>query len=129
MSRWLRLIAIAAMPLTLAGCPLFLLAGGAAVGAGAVMWATGTLSEDVNEPIYRVHRAAGAALLDLKAVIEKNELKEDAGLVDGTLSDGSHVAVKTSRLADMKTRVRIRVGMTGDERVSRQILAQMKKHL
>ena len=128
MSKPLRLVLALAVSLPLAGCPL-LIVGGAALGTGAIVWSAGWLKEEIPEPIYRVHRASAQALLDHKWQVEINELDEKKGLVDGYTDKGKRVVIETKKLGDKKTRIRIRVGVTGNKALSRQLLEQIKKHL
>jgi hypothetical protein len=58
-----------------------------------------------------------------------NKLEQDSGVVDAFTLDGKRVVVKTEKLEDKMTRVRIRVGLMGDKERSREILDQIKKHL
>lgn len=129
MKRRIPLVAVLVLSLPLAGCPALLVAGGAAVGAGAIVWHAGWLQEDIPQPLYRVHRAAASALLDFDWQVGVNELEQDSGVVDAFTLEGKRVVVKTEKLADEKTRIRIRVGLMGDKERSREILDQLKKHL
>ncbi len=129
MKRRIPLVAVLVLSLPLMGCPAALIVGGAAVGAGAIVWHAGWLQEDIPQPIYRVHRAAAAALLDFDWQVGINELEQDSGVVDAFTLDGTRVVVKTEKLEDKMTRVRIRVGLMGDKGRSREILDQIKKHL
>lgn len=127
--RPVRFIVAMALPLTLTGCAAMLGAAAAVAGLSAVVWGSGWLREDIAQPLYRVHRAAGNAVLDHKVKVERSELEADSGRVEGVLPDGRQVIVKTSRLTDRSTRLRIRVGIWGDRAFSRRILEQLKKHL
>lgn len=127
--RWLRLLAPLAIPFTLSACFLLVPAGLVALGAGGMAWYKGVLHAEIDQPITRVHRAAAAALLDLGVRVESNELKRTSSYLDGDMPDGKRVSVKLNEVGAKKTRLRIRVGMWGDQAVSRKLLVQIKKHL
>ena len=126
---FLPLVVAMALPLATAGCPAVFFGAGAAVGAGALVWQSGWLKGTIPEPIERVHRAAKAAVADLKATLVGDTLKGKAGVVDATMPDGRRVVVETKALGEKLTQVRIRVGIWGDQAASLGLLEQMKKHL
>jgi len=129
MKRRLRFAALLVLPLMATGCSWLILTGGAAAGAGALVWSHGRLEETIGEPIDRVHRAARSALADFKATLQEDRLEGPSGVLDGSLPDGRRVQLKTKLAGEKATRISIRVGFWGDRDVSLQVLEQLKKHL
>jgi len=123
------LAALVALPFLTTGCALGLVAAGTAVGAGALVWQSGWLRGNIDEPIERVERASKAALADFRIKVENSDLKPTYGTVDATDPDGRRVVVELRALGDKQTQVRIRAGFWGDEALSLRIFEQMKKHL
>jgi hypothetical protein len=117
------------LPLLVTGCALFVFAGGAAAGGGALLWSRGWLEESLSEPIERVHRAAKTVFRDSRVALEEDELKDGKGNLEGDLPDGRHIQVRTKALPTKGTRVRIRVGFWGDQGASLHMLDQIKKNL
>ncbi len=120
---------VLALSLATAGCPALLFGLGAGVGAGTLVWQSGWLRGNIPEPVERVHRAARAALGDLKATVESDTLKVEAGMVDATMPDGRRAVVETRAVGPKETQVRIRVGFWGDQATSLRLFEQIKKHL
>ncbi len=112
-----------------AGCAPALILGAGAAGAGALVWYRGWLEQTVETPHDRVFRAARSALHDLDVVLEDEELEADRGVLDGYGRDSKRVMVKTQTAGDKATKVRIRVGLWGNQQRSLQILEQLNKHL
>ena len=103
--------------------------GGGGGGGGALLWLGGWLSLPFYTPHDRVFRAARSALHDLDVVLEDEELEADRGVLDGYGRDSKRVMVKTQTAGDKATKVRIRVGLWGNQQRSLQILEQLNKHL
>lgn len=123
-----RLLVALILSLTLTGCGLLII-GGATVGAGAIVWNAGWLQAELPAQTQRVHRAAAAALRDLKWEVDLHEFDGKDGTVDAFQPNGRRVVVKVKNLEERKTRVRIRVGILGNKAASQRILDQIKKNL
>lgn len=127
-----RLIAVLvpALCLLAASCgPLFVLGAVGSVGGGAYVWHQGWVSQTLDAPIDRVFRAAGAALRDADVLLDQETLAPDAAVLDGYDKDSVRVMVKLAPAGDKSTRIRVRIGLMGDQERSIQILDQLKKHL
>ena len=122
-------VALLMFPLLTGGCGFFLLLGGAAAGAGALIWSKGWISEPFSEPIERVHRAAKAALTDYKVILEDDKLDPTYGFLAGRLPNDRRVEVRSKKLGEKSTSVKIRVGLWGDQQMPIRIFERMKKHL
>ena len=101
---------------------------GAAAGAGGAAYVQGELkvTERVSHEV--AGRAAEKALKDLKIAFIKRE-QDEAGIssvIEARTASDQKVFVKTRRISDKSTEVGIRVGMIGDESMSRQILDRMQ---
>ena len=123
-----RLLAVLALPLVVTGCGLFVI-GGAAVGAGAIVWNAGWHQAELPAAPERVVQASAAALRDFKWDVDLHEFDGKDGVVDAFQPDGRRVVVKIKRLGDRKTRVRIRAGLLGNKAESQRVLDQIKKNL
>jgi len=111
----------------ISGCaPLMI---GAAAGGGAAVWYKGRLEDAIPAPLPKVQRAVVSALKDLDITITEEKGDNLKGQVKGKLSDGSQVWVDLELLGESTTSVTIRVGVMGNEVMSRQILQKTRKNL
>ncbi|MBI5690760.1 MAG: DUF3568 family protein [Verrucomicrobia bacterium] len=118
------LIAVAA--LVQSGCVAVVAAG---AGAGTIAYLRGDLETTVSAGLDRAARAAGVALDQLKfARISQNQDALQAILVARNAAD-KRIEVRLERAGDNLTKVKIRVGVFGDETVSIAILDKIKASL
>jgi len=116
-----------ALALVCSGC--LALAVGAAGGAAGAVYVMGKLQDELNHSVSTVHKAALAGIKELDLpVLQDKEDKLTASL-ETEFADGKHVWIDLDTVADSRTRITIRVGLTGDEVRSRRILDAIKKHL
>jgi uncharacterized protein DUF3568 len=118
------------MPLGLlaAGCYLLTLSACQTSQPGST-YTLGTYSATVNGPPDKVTAAASKAAADLKlADIISNSTKVD-GNVTAKNANGDTVTVTVAQAGDGVSTVSIRVGATGDEAVSRQLVDGINHHL
>lgn len=108
------------------GC--LVVAAGAA-GAGTVAYIRGELEALLPANLDRTTAAANRALQELEFV-KVNESKDAlvAEIVARTALD-KKITIMLTKTSDTTTRVRIRVGVFGDETVSRTLLNQIEKNL
>src|SRR3989338_1696309 len=108
------------------GCVPLLI--GAAAGAGTFAWINGDLEYNVDASVARAHRAAlrGLKQLDL-AVTQDHKDKHNAKL-RSAYSDGKDVHVTIEALTERSSKIKIRVGVFGDQARSEAILTAIKKH-
>jgi hypothetical protein len=120
------LLAIAPV-VTLTGC--IALAAGAAAGAGAVAYVRGELDTSLNANLDAVDRAANRAGDELKFA----KINESADALTRILTlrtaDDKKIEIRLTRTTDTLTRVRIRVGLLGDETLSRLLLEKIQANL
>lgn len=121
------LLILATVPLP--GCFLLLLGGGAAVGAGAVAYKHGELSSVEAATFERTWEAVHEAMRDLGFVITDQQKEADSATVEARTADNTEVKIQLSAKSPQATEVSIRVGMFGNEALSRTILEKMKRNL
>ena len=128
MERWLVATPLCLIGLaSLCGCALFV-AGGAA-GIGTAAYIKGKLSEQVDASPMKTRNAIEKAARHL----ELKELKADADGLSGdyiykTGSD-EKINVRYEKMSETSTQLTIRVGLFGDENMSRVLLDEIKRHL
>ena len=109
--------------------PLFVLGAVGGVGGGAYVWHKGWVNQTVEAPIDRVFRAAAAALRDADVLLDQETFAPDDAVLDGYDKDSTRVMIKLTPVDGKSTRIRVRIGLMGDQERSIQILDQLKKHL
>ena len=118
-----------ALVLTLAtGCAVFLV-GAAGAGAAGIAYVTGDLETHVGEDPRAVARASEAALKGLDIHVISTKASALDSLVVGRTDTDAKVTVTGKLTESGQTKVSIRVGVFGDEAMSRRILAQIRTHL
>lgn len=109
------------------GCvALFVGATGGATGAVYVM---GKLTEELGYDVPAVHDATMAAIKDLGLKLSEDRADKLSARLETEFADHAHVWIDLDSIEDARTRVIIRVGLTGDESRSRKILETIKRHL
>ena len=113
----------------LQGCVAVMLAGGAAVGAGARAYATGDTEAVLAQDVDQVCDASKKALAALEIPIirlDKDGLK--AKLI-ARASDDKKITIVVKRTGDRHSKLSVRVGIFGDRARSRAIYDQIRKNL
>jgi acetaldehyde dehydrogenase (acetylating) len=122
--------AAAASAMTLvSGCFLVAVGAAGAAGAGTVAYVDGKLTATLAKPYEAVVAASGRAIAELqflKVGETKDALKDT---VEVRTADDKKVTIEATRVGDNLTRVEIRVGMFGDQPVSRTILDRINAGL
>jgi len=111
------------------GCALFVVGAAAGAGAGTVMWVKGELKTAEAVPYERACRAAEAGLTDLGYAITG---REQTGITCCLIARGAgdkKIQVTVEKSSATVSEIRVRVGLFGDEPLSRQILESIKKRL
>ena len=108
------------------GCVV--VAAGAA-GAGAVAWVRGELDATLGNRYDAVARATDRALADLKYAKISERLDALEGEITARTAMDKKIAITLNKTGDNLTRVRIRVGVFGDEQISRALLDRIKADL
>lgn len=119
------LLALAALP-WMTGC---VVVAAGAVGAGAVAYVRGELASSLEGDLDAVYQAAQRALVKLEfAKIEERKSGLDAQLIHRTALD-KRVEIKLEKVTDRLTKVKIRVGVVGDQELSLALLEKIRAEL
>ncbi len=118
------LVALAAQP----GCTAMIFGGGAVAGAGMVAYAKGEIrvTEDVN--LSRAWSATQSAVDDLALTVVERESDNLGARLVALDRDSKRVSVRLEKLPQY-TEIRIRVGIFGDEKLSRSLLEGIRQRL
>jgi len=109
----------------LSGCIL----AAAGAGAGAVAYVRGDLEANLDSDYQKVVDAAHSAVGDLEfARVSENKDALKAVLVSRTALD-KKVEITITKSANRLTNIKIRIGVFGDEEMSRTILDRIKARL
>ena len=101
----------AACTLACAGCLWFV--AGAAAGAGAVVWAKGSLARIYEAPYETVSRAARGAVRDLEYTVTSVRHDASVTVIHAKRADNAPVKIQVSRVDASRARVSVRVGRVG----------------
>jgi hypothetical protein len=112
--------------LMLQGCVAVI---GAGAGAGTVAYVRGELQTSYAASFNRTWEASLAALKDLGITVYNTEKDATEGNIEATKADGTKVKINLKPAGSDITAVKIRVGIFGDEEVSRTISNQISKRL
>jgi hypothetical protein len=110
-----------------AGCGA--LVAGAAAGAGAVAYIRGELEATEEAPMDKVVAAAKGAVDDLQFRLISSDADAVSGKITAETARGTDIGIALERESDNVTKIRIRVGVFGDEDLSRLIHEKMKARL
>lgn len=130
-SRTLRVRRLAAV---LAIAPVLLMSGclavaAGAVGAGTVAYIRGEIDASLNHNIDAVDRAANRAAGQLRFAKINESSDALAHVITLRTAEDKKIEVRLTRTGEAMTRVRIRVGLIGDEAISRALLERIQANL
>lgn len=108
------------------GCAVLI---GAAAGAGGMAYFRGTLEKNFDKPLKKVHKTTLNALKSIDVFITRDDLNRDSAKIKGVFPDEKKVTVNIEGLTERATRIKIRVGIFGDETKSIMILNTIQKRL
>lgn len=126
--RWFPLL-LGVVALPLQGCFLLVLGGGAAVGAGAVAYTHGELHSVEAASFERTWDATQEAMRDLGFAVTDQEKEPDSAKLEARTKDNDEVKVRLEAKSATATEIRIRVGMFGNEALSRVIMEKIKRNI
>ena len=113
--------------LAITGCLAAIATGVGA--AGAVLWHQGELRADLNAPPDKVIAATERAFADLKwSKISATSSKTDGKAIARTGAD-EKVEVTVKQKTENTSEIGIRVGVIGDENLSRTLLDKIKAYI
>ena len=108
------------------GC---LVAAAGAAGAGTVAYIRGELTSTLDTPYDTAVRASNRGLQTLEfAKISENKDALTAILIYRTAED-KKIEVKVAKVTEASTKISIRVGIFGDEKLSLTVLEKIKENL
>ena len=126
-ARVIPLTACAMVCLVCSGC--IALAVGAAAGVAGATYVLGKLTDEVNHEVPVVHRAATRAMNELDLKLSEDRSDQLAAHMESEFADGTNVWIDMQSIAEGRTKLTVRVGVTGDEVRARKIHEAIKRHL
>jgi hypothetical protein len=123
------MIALLFMSFMLQGCVLLAVGAGAAAGAGTVAYIKGELQTTYAASLDRTWNATLEALRDLDYKVITSEKGGAEGEIEAKQIGGDKVKVALSISGPGTTLVKIRVGVFGDEAISRAISDKIAQKL
>jgi RNase adaptor protein for sRNA GlmZ degradation len=127
LARVVVMTACAMVSLTCSGC--FALAVGAAGGAAGAVYVLGKLTDELNHEVPVVHAAATQAMNDLELKLSEDRSDKLTAHMKSEFADGTNVWIDMQSIAEGRTKLTIRVGVTGDEMRARKVHEAIKRHL
>lgn len=119
--------AVLALCLFASGCAAFI--AGAVVGGAGIIWHKGRLYDTVSSPLPEVHEAVKAGMKGLQIRIIDEKADRLSSVIKARLADGRGVWIDMESKGMATTGLVVRVGVFGDEGLSRRILAEARKRL
>jgi len=111
------------------GCVAALIGGGAVAGAGMVAYAKGELRSTETVSLDQAWSATQAAMADLDFTIISRRLNAISATLVARGAGGRRVTVGVQRQVGDLTQIYVRVGVFGDEALSRLILEKINAQL
>ena len=115
--------------LVVVSCTGCLAAIGAGAAAGGIIYYNGNLKEYIPHPVPTVHAAAVNVLKNDNLPIYTNELKNVVGNLKSEHHDGKDISIHIEKVTREASQITIRVGATGDQNLSRELLDKIKAKL
>jgi hypothetical protein len=113
--------------LTCSGC--FALAVGAAGGAAGAVYVLGKVTDEVNHEVPVVHAAVIQAMNDLGLKPSEDRADKLTAHIKSEFADGADIWIDMQSIGEGRTKLSVRVGVTGDEVRARKIHEAIKRHL
>ena len=126
LSRVLASVSLFVFLCSTSGCLLLV---GAGAGAGTAAYFMGKLEDEINVSVEDAHEATIDALHGLGMPIVKDQGDRLSGKVESVTADDRTVWIYIDSLSNSRSKVSIRVGLTGDEIRSQQILQAIREAL
>ena len=120
-------IALLGLVFSQSGCVA--LAVGAAAGAGTFAWINGDLEYNFDASVDKVHNASVKALRKLELSISQDVKDKHNAKLKSAYSDGKDVNISITALTERSSKIKIRVGVFGDQIRSESILHEIQKYL
>ena len=123
------LIVVGLMSVVSSGCALLLIGTGAAAGAGTMAYLQGELKATREVTVEKATKAVELALKDLQFPITDRSKEAGRDKIVSRASGDKKVEITLKAITGANTEIRIRVGVFGDESISRLVLQKIDKHL
>ncbi len=111
------------------GCFLLAIGAAGAAGAGTVAYISGELTTTLNGRLDSVSNAAGRATTQLQLAKISDKRDAFSSVIIARTAQDDKVTIKIEKEGDDLCRVKIRVGVFGDEPKSRAILEKIRSEL
>ncbi len=98
-------------------------------GMGTYAYVTGELSSVEQASVDKVWSATQSAVKDLQFTVKEQSKDALQGRLDAEQADKTDITIKVERESETLTKVRIRVGVFGDEATSRIIMDKIKSKM
>jgi hypothetical protein len=121
------LVGVIAAASSMSGCVA--LAVGAAGSAAGVVYVKGRLVDKVDAPVERVYNATLATLGSKGLPIKEKELNIDSANIRSEYKDDEDIRIEIEAITSQVSEIRIRVGLTGDQGRSIDLLDGIKGRL
>lgn len=125
---WLPALAAGLGLLFCGGCAV-LLVGGAAAGAGTVVYVKGELQATEDVPLEQAWAAARSALTTMQMVVSAEQKDALNGQLTARAPGDKRVVVRVTKITGTTSEIGVRVGLWGEEALSREILEHIRKQL
>ena len=102
---------------------------GAAGGAAGTVYVMGKLTEELSYDVPAVHGATLNAMKKLGLTLSEERADTLSAHMESEFADRAHVWIDLESVGESRTRITVRVGLTGDELRSRKILDRIKESL
>ncbi len=124
MAGWATWILLAAFS---SGCVALFV--GAAGGAAGTVYVMGKLTEELSYDVPTVHGATLTAMKKLELMLSEERADTLSAHMESEFADRVHVWIDLESVGESRTRITVRVGLTGDELRSRKVLDRIKESL
>lgn len=111
------------------GCAVLPAGGAVAAGTGTVIYVKGELQATVDGTMDRAWTASQAALKELQMPVTTEEKDARNGKLTARGAGDKKVTLRVKKVTGTSTEIGVRVGLWGDEAMSREILDKIKKYL
>ena len=114
-----------------AGCALFAVGAGVAVGVGGAEYYRGELKQAYAAPMEKAWMASLTAVEELKMKPTEKSIDnlDQNRVIKGSTEEGKDFQIAMEALSKEVTMVKVRVGLLGEEAYSKKIQEAVAKHL
>lgn len=114
----------------LTGCELLLLGGLAAgAGAGTAIYFKGRLEDSLDASLSKSRSVTLAVMREMSLPVLSDKSHPNMARIESKTSDGRNVRIELEATASHSTAIIIRVGIMGDEDMSKEILSRIRAKL